>query len=57
MRNQATKREQTAQRKQGLVKAKGKVVTVFNKLSTMPWRRMGEWMYSSTIFDLDSKSR
>jgi hypothetical protein len=26
-----------------------KVVLVLKELSTMPWRRMGEWMYSSTF--------
>jgi hypothetical protein len=31
------------------VKRKGKVVLVFNQFSTTPWRRMGEWRYSSTI--------
>jgi hypothetical protein len=28
---------------------KGKVVPVLNKLSTTPWRRMGEWMHGSTF--------
>jgi hypothetical protein len=30
------------------IKDKGKVAPVLSKLSTMPWRRMGEWMYRST---------
>jgi hypothetical protein len=32
---------------------KGEVLSVLNLLSTMPWRHVGEWRYSSTIFDLD----
>jgi hypothetical protein len=28
---------------------KGKVVPVLNLSSSTPWRRMGEWMYRSTI--------
>jgi hypothetical protein len=31
-------------------KSKGKVVPVVNQLRTTPWRRMGEWMYRSTLF-------
>jgi hypothetical protein len=30
-------------------KVKGKVIPVLNKLSTMPWRGMGEWMYRFTF--------
>jgi hypothetical protein len=28
---------------------KSKVVSVINELSTVPWRRMGEWKYSSAL--------
>jgi hypothetical protein len=28
---------------------KGKIVSVLNKLSSTPWRRMGEWMYRSSF--------
>jgi hypothetical protein len=34
---------------------KGKVAPVLNYLSTMPWRHMGEWRYSSTILDLGTR--
>jgi hypothetical protein len=34
---------------------KGKVVHLLNYSSTMPWRHMGEWRYSSTIFDLGTR--
>jgi hypothetical protein len=33
---------------------KGKFVPLLNYLSTMPWRRMGEWKYSATILDLST---
>jgi hypothetical protein len=36
---------------------KGKVVPVLNWLSTVPWRHMGEWRYSSTILDLGVRWR
>jgi hypothetical protein len=32
-----------------ILASKNKVVPVLNKLSTTPWRRMGEWMYRSTF--------
>jgi hypothetical protein len=32
-------------------------VPVLNELSTTPRRRIGEWNYSSTFLDLDSKQR
>jgi hypothetical protein len=35
--------------------SKGKAVPVLNYLSAIPWRRMGEWRYSSTILDLDTR--
>jgi hypothetical protein len=36
---------------------KGKVVPVFNQLNTTPKRRVGEWIYSSTILDLATIGR
>jgi hypothetical protein len=33
---------------------KGKAVSVLNWLSTLPWRCMGEWRYSSIILELDT---
>jgi hypothetical protein len=36
---------------------KGKVVPVLNWLSISPWKHMGEWRYSSTVLDLDIRSR
>jgi hypothetical protein len=36
---------------------KGQVVPVLNYLSTMPWRRMWEWSYSSTFIYLDNRWR
>jgi hypothetical protein len=36
---------------------KSKAVPVFNYLSTMPWRHMGEWRYSSTFLDLGTRWR
>jgi hypothetical protein len=38
-------------------KRKGTVNPGINKLSGMPWRRMGEWRYSFTILDLDTRWR
>jgi hypothetical protein len=38
-------------------KHRDKVLSVFNLWSTMPWRRMGEWRYSSNIVDLYTKWR
>jgi hypothetical protein len=35
----------------------GKVVTVLNLLSSMPWRHMGKWRCSSTILDLGTRWR
>jgi hypothetical protein len=35
----------------------GKVVSVLNQLSTMPWRHIGEWRYSSTIPELGTRWR
>jgi hypothetical protein len=32
------------------IKGNNKVVPLLNELSTMPWRRMGEWMYRFTFF-------
>jgi hypothetical protein len=34
-----------------------KVFRVLNLISTAPWRRVGEWKYSSTIIDLDTRWR
>jgi hypothetical protein len=34
-----------------------KVVSLLNYLSTMPWKHMGEWRYSSTFLDLDTRWR
>jgi hypothetical protein len=34
-----------------------KVVLVLNQLSTVPWRHMEEWRYSSTILDLSIRWR
>jgi hypothetical protein len=39
------------------VKVKGKVVPMLNKLSTMPWRHIGQWRCSSTILNLSTKWR
>jgi hypothetical protein len=36
---------------------KGKVVPVLNWISTIPWRHMGEWRYSSTFLDLGTRWR
>jgi hypothetical protein len=36
---------------------KGKGVSVFTWLSTMPWRHKGEWRYMSTILDLGTRWR
>jgi hypothetical protein len=36
---------------------KGKVVPVLNWLITMPWRRMGEWMYRSTFSGLGTSCK
>jgi hypothetical protein len=36
---------------------KAKVVPVLNWLSTMPWKHMGEWRYSSSIPDLGARQR
>jgi hypothetical protein len=36
---------------------KGKVVPVLNYLSTMPWRHMGKWRYSSTIPNFGTRWR
>jgi hypothetical protein len=36
---------------------KGNTVSVLIQLSTMPWRLMWEWKYSSTILDLDTRLR
>jgi hypothetical protein len=33
------------------------IVAVLNKLSTMPWRYMGEWRYSSTFLDFGTRWR
>jgi hypothetical protein len=37
------------------IKIKYKVVSVLTQLSDTSWRHMGEWRYSSTILDLDTK--
>jgi hypothetical protein len=34
-----------------------KVVPMLNLLSTIPWRRMGEWIYRSTFLDLSTSWR
>jgi hypothetical protein len=39
------------------IKGKGRTVCMLNELSTMPWGRMEEWKYSSTILDLDTRWR
>jgi hypothetical protein len=39
------------------IKVKCKIVLVLNQLSTMPWRHMGEWRYSSTTVDLGASCR
>jgi hypothetical protein len=36
---------------------KGKVVPVLQQLNNTPWRRMGEWRYSSIILDLFTRWR
>jgi hypothetical protein len=36
---------------------RGKVIPMLNRLSTMPWRRMGEWRYSSAILDVGIRWR
>jgi hypothetical protein len=36
-------------------KKRGKFAPVFNYLSTMPWRHMGEWKYKSTFLDLGTR--
>jgi hypothetical protein len=43
--------------KVGLYIVRGKVVPVFNKLSTTPWRRMGEWYIDSQFLDLGTSWR
>jgi hypothetical protein len=40
-----------------LVKVKDKLVPVLNSLSALPWRRVGEWRYSSTLLDLLTRRR
>jgi hypothetical protein len=40
-----------------LLICKGKVVLVLIYLSTMPWRHMGEWRYSSTLLGLGTRYR
>jgi hypothetical protein len=36
---------------------KGNVVPVLNLLSTMPWRHVSEWRYSSTFLDIGTEWR
>jgi hypothetical protein len=36
-------------------KGRGEVVPVLNYFSTMPWRHIWEWRYSSTILDLSTR--
>jgi hypothetical protein len=35
----------------------GKFVPALNELSSVPWRRMGTWRYSSTILELGTRWR
>jgi hypothetical protein len=36
---------------------KGKVVSVLNWLSTIPWRHVGKWRHSSNILDIGTRLR